>query len=234
MTELSASLVPIEVKEEDAKELQGLSLKNVGVRILSGSRVCFEDFGEMMFTHFGVTGPLILTASAMVGKELKKHPLTLQIDLKSALSLEQFDDRLLREFDSGKNKYIRNVLEKVYPSRLVPVLLKRCSIPEDTFVHEIKREQRRELAVKTKQLEFTLTSLRGFNEAVITRGGVNVKEIYPDTMESRMMEGLFFAGEVLDVDALTGGFNLQIAWSTGYAAGKGARERVDIDLSDGR
>ena len=227
LSELSPSLVPVETLEEDITQLQGLSLKNVGIRILDDRRVLFEDFGELMFTHFGVTGPLILTASAMIGKELQKHPLTLLIDLKSALTLQQFDERLLREFDAARNRYIRNVLEKVYPSKLIPVLLERCAIPGDTYVHEVTREQRRELAAQTKQFRATLTGLRGFSEAVITRGGIKVKEIHPDTMESRLASGLFFAGEILDVDALTGGFNLQIAWSTGYAAGKGARAAVE-------
>ena len=229
VTKTTPSLVPIQTLGEDAPRMQGLSLKNVQIRIFAGKRLLFEDFGEMMFTHFGVTGPLILSASAVVGKELLKHPLTLSIDLKNAITEQQLDARLLREFDAAKNRRIGNVLGAVYPAKLIPVLLERCAIPAEKPVHEISREERKRLVSETKQFTFTLTSLRSFSEAVITRGGVEVKEIHPDTMESKLIKGLYFAGEVLDVDALTGGFNLQIAWSTGYAAGKaaGGTERND-------
>lgn len=172
-----------------------------------------------MFTHFGVTGPLILTASCSVQKKLKAHPLQLYIDLKPALSEEQLDARILREFEAAKNKQFKNVLGTLFPSKLIPVMIERSGIPSEKAVHDISREERKTLVMLTKQFPLTLTGLRDYNEAIITRGGVSVKDINPTTMESKHVQGLYFAGEVLDLDAVTGGYNLQIAWATGHAAG---------------
>lgn len=221
VTECSPSLVPLETAGDTAQQLQGLSLRNVELSILDGKRVLFREFGEMMFTHFGVTGPLILTASSVVQKRLREHPLELYIDLKPALGEEQLDARILREFETGKNKQFRTILGTLFPAKLIPMMIRLCEIPGEKPVHEITREERQRLIVYTKHFPLTLTGLRGYNEAVITRGGVDVREIDPSTMESRKARGLYFAGEVLDLDAVTGGFNLQIAWSTGYAAGAG-------------
>lgn len=221
VTELSPSLVPIETAEECVRQMQGLSLRNVEVTVLDGGKELYREFGEMMFTHFGVTGPLILTASTAIQKRLAEHPLQMYIDLKPALSEEQLDARVLREFDAGRNRQLRTVLGALFPSKLIPVMIERSGIPANRPVREISREERRALVTLTKYFPLTLTRLRGYNEAVITRGGVNVREIDPATMQSRKVRGLYFAGEVLDLDAVTGGFNLQIAWSTGHAAGAG-------------
>lgn len=220
VTELSPSLVPIETGENWAQQMQGLSLRNVEITILDGKKELYREFGEMMFTHFGVTGPLILTASAVIQKKLNLHPLELYIDLKPALSEEQLDARLLREFERGKNKQFKNVLGTLFPAKLIPVMIERCGILGEKPVHDISREERRRLLALTKHFPLTLTRLRDYNEAIITRGGVSVKEIDPATMRSKLVGGLYFAGEVLDLDAVTGGFNLQIAWSTGRAAGQ--------------
>lgn len=219
VTELSPSLVPVETKGEWAQRLQGLSLRNVEVRILDGRKELYRAFGEMMFTHFGVTGPLILTASSVIQKRLAAHPLELLIDLKPALDEHQLDARILREFEAAKNKQFKNALSALYPSKLIPVMIEHSEIPPEQAVHDISRAQRERLVQLTKHFPLTLTRLRGYNEAIITRGGVSVKQVNPATMESRVVRGLRFAGEVLDLDAVTGGFNLQIAWSTGYAAG---------------
>lgn len=222
VTELSASLVPMETEEPWAPQMQGLSLKNVEVSVFDGKKELYREFGEMMFTHFGVTGPLILTASTVVQARLAKHPLQLYIDLKPALTLEQLDARILREFESGKNRQMKTILTSLFPAKMIPVMLQRTEIPADKPAHDISREERGRLVMLTKHFPLTLTELRGYNEAIITRGGVNIREIDPGTMESRLAKGLYFAGEVLDLDAVTGGFNLQIAWSTGYAAGSAA------------
>lgn len=219
VTELSPSLVPIETADQWAQKLQGLSLRNVEVTILDGKKELYRKFGEMMFTHFGVTGPLILTASCMIQKKLRAHPLTLSIDLKPALTVEQLDARILREFEAAKNKQLKNVLGSLFPAKLIPVMIERSNIPGEKAVHDISREERQTLVMLTKHFSLTLLRLRDYNEAIITRGGVSVKEINPATMESKKVKGLYFAGEVLDLDAVTGGFNLQIAWSTGHAAG---------------
>ena len=220
VTPLSPSLVPLTVREVGiCQALQGLSLKNVKVTVKDGKKTLYEEMGEMLFAHFGVTGPLILTASAQLSSA---EDLSLFIDLKPALSDEVLERRFIREFEAAPNKKVRNVLGSLYPARLVPVMLERTGISPELPVHEIRREQRRSLLEMTRAFPLTITGRRGWNEAVITRGGVNVKEIRPDTMESRKVAGLYFAGEVLDIDAVTGGFNLQIAWSTGMAAGRGA------------
>ncbi|MDD6615746.1 MAG: NAD(P)/FAD-dependent oxidoreductase [Lachnospiraceae bacterium] len=222
VTELYPSLVPIETAEDDPARMQGLSLRNVEVVIRDGKKELYRGFGEMMFTHFGVTGPLILTASTVIQKRLREHPLEMRIDLKPALDEQQLDARILREFELGKNKQLKNILGSLYPAKMVPVMMDRAQICPEKPVRDITREERQRLADLTKSFPLTITSLRDYNEAIITRGGVNVREIQPSTMESRLVKGLFFAGEVLDLDAVTGGYNLQIAWCTGYAAGMGA------------
>lgn len=223
VTELSPSLVPLRTKEEYIPEMAGLSLKNVELTIKNGKKILYKDFGEMMFTHSGITGPLVLTASAHVGKILKKNgELSACLDLKPALSQEQLDVRILREFEAGKNKQFKNVIGVLFPSSLTPVILRLGGIPAEKPIHEISREERLHFGALIKAFPFTITELGDFKEAVITRGGVKVKEINPATMESKLVPGLFFAGEVLDLDALTGGYNLQIAWSTAYLAAMAA------------
>ncbi len=219
VTALSPALVPFTVAEEDVKELQGLALKNSGVTIYDGKKKLYEDFGELLFTHFGVSGPTVLSASSYVAKKIKEHPLRLVIDLKPGLDTEQLDARVLRDFDEFMNKNFNNSLDKLLPKSLVPVVIKRSGIDEYKKVHEISREERMRLITTIKNFEFTLTGLRGYNEAIVTQGGVSVKDVDPSTMESKKVKGLYFAGEVLDLDAVTGGFNLQIAWSTGHLAG---------------
>lgn len=219
VTALSPALVPFNVAEEDVKELQGLALKNSGVTIYDGKKKLYEDFGELLFTHFGVSGPTVLSASSYVAKKIKDHPLRLVIDLKPGLDTEQLDARVLRDFEEFMNKNFNNALDKLLPKSLIPVVIRRSGIDEYKKVHEISREERMRLIGTIKNLEFTLTGLRGFNEAIITQGGVSVRDIDPSTMESKKVSGLYFAGEVLDLDAVTGGFNLQIAWSTGHLAG---------------
>lgn len=219
VTELLPSLVPMEVRQWYAKELQGLSLRNIEIRITDGKKKLYEEFGEMLFTHYGVTGPVILSASSVVGKTLRKKELTLHIDLKPALSDEQLDKRILREFDANHNKQYKNSIDSLFPAKLKPVMIELSEIEPEKKVNEITKEERQRLVHLIKDFTMTLTGLRGYNEAIITKGGVSVKEIDPGTMESKIIKGLYFAGEVLDLDAVTGGYNLQIAWSTGYLAG---------------
>ncbi len=229
VTELSPALVPFETAEdiETVKELQGLALKNIEAVVLDGKKEVYREFGEMLFTHFGVSGPVLLSASSYAAKRLKKKNLTLTIDLKPALSAEQLDTRILRDFEVAKNKQFKNALNHLFPSRLIPVMIERSGISPEKKVNEITREERKKLIEATKQFTLTLTGLRGYNEAIITQGGVHVKEVNPSTMESKKLPGLYFAGEVLDLDAVTGGFNLQIAWSTGMLAGKSAAEEIE-------
>ena len=206
--------------------MQGLSLRNIELSVYDGKKCLYQDFGEMMFAHFGVTGPLILTASTAVQKKLRQKELKLSIDLKPALTEEQLDARLIREFEQRNKKQFKNVIGALYPSKMIPVMIELSGIAPDKPVNEITKEERQTLVKLTKSFELTATGLRDYNEAIITRGGVSVKEIDPGTMESRKVSGLYFAGEVLDLDAVTGGFNLQIAWSTGYAAGSHMAELV--------
>lgn len=223
--ETSPSLVPLTVQEEWCRLLQGLSLKNVKVSLfMQGKKPLYEGFGEMLFTHFGVSGPLILSASSYYGQKRKGEKATLRLDLKPALAPEQVDKRLLRDFEENKNKQFKNSLGKLFPSKLVPVMVLLSGIDGEKKVHEITKEERTRLVQLIKNLKMTVTGTRGYTEAVVTRGGIHVKEVNPSTMESKIIEGLYFAGEVLDVDALTGGFNLQIAWSTGWQAGVSAAE----------
>lgn len=219
VTDLSPALVPFETAEPVVKSLQGLALKNIEAVILDGEKELYREFGEMLFTHFGVSGPVLLSASSYVAKVLKKRTLTLSIDLKPALSGEQLDARILREFDEMSNKQFKNALVHLYPAKLLPVMVERSGISPEKKVNEITREERQRIVENTKDFRLTITGLRDYKEAIITQGGVSVKEVNPSTMESKKVPGLYFAGEVLDLDAVTGGFNLQIAWSTGYAAG---------------
>jgi len=219
VTPLTPSLVPMEIKEVYVPRLQGLSLRNVTAGIYEGKKELYREFGEMLFTHYGVSGPIILSASAFVGGKLEKKELTLSIDLKPALSFEQLDQRVLRDFEENINKQFRNALGKLFPAKLVPVMIELSGIDPEKKVNAISREERQSFVRLIKNLTMTVNGLRSYNEAIITKGGVNVREIDPGTMESKKVKGLFFAGEVLDLDALTGGFNLQIAWSTAYAAG---------------
>lgn len=219
VTKCSPSLVPFTVKEEDVKELQGLSLRNCKVAIYDGNRKLYDDFGELLFTHFGVSGPTVLSASSYVNDIIKKKELKLIIDLKPALDEQTLDERIRRDFDENINKNFANSLDRLFPKSLIPVIIRRSLIAPDKKVNEITREERKNLLNTIKKFEFTLTGLRGFNEAIITHGGINVKDIDSSTMESKIIKNLYFAGEMIDVDAVTGGFNLQIAWSTGYLAG---------------
>lgn len=222
VTELFPALVPMEVKEWYAKELMGLSLRNIEIQVTDGNKKLYEEFGEMLFTHYGVTGPVILSASSIVGKRLGEKELTLHINLKPALTEEQLNRRVLREFESNHNRQFKNAVDSLFPAKLKPIMVELSGISEDKKVNEITKEERIRFVHLIKDFTMTLTGLRSFKEAIITKGGVAVKEIGPGTMESKLVKGLYFAGEVLDLDALTGGYNLQIAWSTGYLAGLSA------------
>lgn len=218
ISECCPSLVPLEIKEPFVKELQGLSLRNVEVRILENGKEKYRNFGEMLFTHFGVSGPLVLSGSAYLVPIKKEKEYKLFLDLKPALSEKQLDERVLRDFNENKNRHFKNALGKLFPSGLIPVMIELSGIDENKKVNEISKEERERFVHLIKALPMTITGSRGYREAIITRGGVNVKEINPSTMESKKRKGLYFIGEVLDLDALTGGFNLQIAWSTAYTA----------------
>lgn len=219
VTPLKPSLVPLNVKEDWSRELQGLSLKNVSIRMedKDGHRI-YDDFGEMMFTHFGVTGPVILSASRHLLKYDYKN-VYLVIDLKPALSDEKLDDRLQRDFARFSRKQFKNALDDLFPNLLIPVMVRLSGIPPEKPVHQISRDERLSFVKLIKNLTCEITGSRSFNEAIVTAGGVSVKEINPGTMESKRIRGLYFAGEIMDVDAYTGGFNLTIAFSTGYTAG---------------
>ena len=228
ITKIKPSLVPLVVYEKDeCKEMQGLSLRNVGIKLIDESRkkVIYDDFGEMIFTHFGISGPTILSSSAHLVRYkdieylLHEGKLKIQIDLKPALTEEQLDDRILRDFKEMKNKQFKHALDKLLPQKMIPVVIKKSQIPEEKKVNEVTREERRKLINILKRYELTIKGFRPVEEAIITSGGVNIKEINPKTMESKIVKGLYFAGEIIDVDSYTGGFNLQIAYSTGYTAG---------------
>ncbi len=218
------SLVPLVVREAWCRELMGLSLKNVNLTLREGAKVVYKGFGELIFTHFGVSGPLALTASAYYGRGKNKTDgaALLSLDLKPAISPEQLDRRLLREFEDNRNRQFKNALDELFPTKLIPVMVARSGIAPEKKVNEITRQERKGLAELIKNFEMTVTGTGGFAEAVVTRGGISVKDVDPSTMESKKVRGLYFAGEVLDLDALTGGYNLQIAWSTGHLAGKSA------------
>ena len=226
LTERYPSLVPLILKEQEScAAMQGLSLKNVTITLRDGKKKVYEGFGEALFTHFGMSGPLLLSASALIGPLLRsKKELELRIDLKPALTEEQLEQRLLREFDENKNKDLKNILPSLFPQSIISEVLRQSGISGEKKVRDITKAERAALRQATKGLCFTATGLRGFNEAVVTKGGVSVRAVSPNTMESKTAKGLYLAGELLDLDAMTGGFNLQIAWSTGMLAGRSAAE----------
>ena len=226
MVETKPALVPFTVKESWPLSLQGLALKNVEVTLQDGKKQIYNGFGEMLFTHFGISGPLILSASSYYAKKYYGKEVQLYIDLKPALTKEQLDKRILRDFEEKQNKQFKNALDGLLPSKMIPVIIQLTQIPADKFIHDVTREERMILVDLLKKLPLTVTGTRPFNEAIITQGGVSVKDINPSTMESKITKNLYFAGEVLDLDALTGGFNLQIAWSCGYLAGTSIRENL--------
>ena len=228
ITEIKPSLVPLEIYEKDiCSNLQGLSLKNVSINIIDKNKgkVIYNDFGEMIFTHFGVSGPIILSASAHlvryknITQLLKENKIILKIDFKPALDEQKLDARILRDFEEIKNKQFKNSLDKLLPQKLIPVIIKKTNIDEEKRVNLIKKEERKKLVSLIKDFEVTISKFRPIEEAIITAGGISIKDINPKTMESKLVKNLFFAGEIIDVDAYTGGFNLQIAYSTGYVAG---------------
>ncbi len=230
ITKISGSLVPLISKNEDlqlCQAMQGLSLRNISMKIVDEekNKKIYEDFGELLFTHFGVSGPTILSSSAHilryknVEELLKKGKIKLQIDLKPALNEEKLNLRLLRDFDKFKNKQIINSLNELLPKKMIEPVIKKAKIKNEKRINEITKQERENLIRVIKCFEITISGFRPIEEAIITRGGINVKEINPKTMESKLIEGLYFAGEIIDVDAYTGGFNLQIAYSTGYTAG---------------
>ena len=204
------------------------SSKNIEINLIdkTKNKVIYNDFGEMLFTHFGVSGPVILSSSSHLVRYkkqeelLKNRNIILQIDLKPALTEEKLDSRILRDFEEFKNKQFKNSLDKLLPQKLIPIIIEKSKINPNKKVNEIKKEERKELVKILKHLEFTIKAFRPIEEAIVTSGGVNIKEINPKTMESKIINGLYFAGEIIDVDSYTGGFNLQIAYSTGYTAGK--------------
>ena len=229
VTKIRPSLVPLEAFEQNmCKELQGLSLRNVNIQFKNkeNNKVIYDDFGEMLFTHFGVSGPTILSSSAHlvryknIDEFLKNKKIVLNIDFKPALSEEKLDQRILRDFDEFKNKQFKNSLDKLLPQKLIPVIIEKSGINPEKKVNEINKKERHRLVNLLKNFEVVIKGFRTIDEAIITSGGINIKEINPKTMESKLVEGLYFAGEIIDVDAYTGGFNLQIAYSTGYTAGK--------------
>lgn len=226
VTDCQPALVPMTIKEQDCFEMQGLSLKNVQVSFYLGEKCIYKEFGEMMFTHFGVTGPVILSASSVIGKKIrsKVDDAIVSIDCKPALTKEKLDARLVRDFEKTPNASLKNILGGLVPKSMVPVLLKRIHHDGKIPANQVPKELREKIVSLLKDFRFTIQGFRGWKEAIITQGGVSVSEINPSTMESKKIKGLYFAGEVIDVDALTGGFNLQIAWSTGFLAGDQAVE----------
>lgn len=219
ITDIVPSLVPLEIKGDECKQMQGLSLRNVSVSVTSKGKKVFEDFGELVFAHYGVSGPVILSASSHL-KNITQNDYKLLIDLKPALDNETLDKRIIRDFEKFNLKEVGNSLGELLPSKLIPVILKRWGIDKTTRCNSITKEQRKALTEILKNLDFEITGTRPIDEAIVTRGGVKVSEVNPKTMESKLLKGLYFCGEVLDVDAYTGGFNLQIAFSTGYLAGQ--------------
>ncbi len=220
VTDTRPALVPLNVKEDYVMSMQGLSLKNVNLSIYNGKKKVYDNFGEMLFTHFGVSGPLVLSASSIIGKTLQSEgKLNAFIDLKPALSVDELDSRILRDFNDNMNKHLSSVLRGLLPSSMVPVFIELLDIDDSRQINSITKEERANIIKLLKNFPFTITGLREFKEAIVTQGGVCVKDIAPSTMKCKNISGLSFAGEVLDLDAFTGGFNLQIAWSTGYLAG---------------
>ncbi|MCM1245081.1 MAG: NAD(P)/FAD-dependent oxidoreductase [Roseburia sp.] len=229
ITPCSPALVPMNIQGGAPAKMQGLSLKNVELSFFirkenGGEKELYREFGEMMFTHFGITGPVVLSASCYIGKELANQPVFVRLDCKPALLKEKLHKRIVRDFEAAPKISLKNAMGGLLPKSLIPVMLEMAEAEGDKPVNQITKEERERLVNTMKGMVFRVASLRGWNEAVITAGGVSVKEINPSTMESRRIKNLYFAGEVLDVHALTGGFNLQIAWSTGYLAGKSAAD----------
>ena len=229
ITKIKPSLVPLETYEQDLHQsLQGLSLRNVKIKIVdtNKNRQIYEDFGEMLFTHFGVSGPVILSGSAHlvryknVDELLKNKKIKLEIDLKPALTEEKLNDRILRDFEEIKNKNFKNSLDKLLPQKLIPVIIERSGINPEKQVNSITKQERMQIVKLLKEFDVTLRNFRRIEDGIITAGGISIKEVNPKTMESKLISGLYFAGEILDVDSYTGGFNLQIAYSTGFVAGK--------------
>lgn len=224
LAEAKPALVPFNIQEPFCRDMMGLSLKNVSVSLSCDGKELYQGFGEMLFTHFGVSGPLILTASSYYAKRACGKRAVLRLDLKPALTEEQLDRRMLRDFEENRNRLFKNALGGLFPAKMIPVMVALSGIDPEKKVNEVTREERKGLVSLIKGLPMTVTGCRNFSEAIITQGGVSVKEINPSTMESKIVKGLYFAGEVLDLDALTGGFNLQIAWSTGHLAGCSAAQ----------
>lgn len=229
ITKIKPSLVPLETYEQDLHQsLQGLSLRNVKIKIVdtNKNRQIYEDFGEMLFTHFGVSGPVILSGSAHlvryknVDELLKNKKIKLKIDLKPALTEEKLNDRILRDFEEIKNKNFKNSLDKLLPQKLIPVIIERSAINPEKQVNSITKQERMQIVKLLKEFDVTLRNFRRIEDGIITAGGISIKEVNPKTMESKLISGLYFAGEILDVDSYTGGFNLQIAYSTGFVAGE--------------
>lgn len=226
ITELKPGLVPLRSEDKICKELQGLTLKNVSLKIIDSGKTIYDSFGEMLFAHFGLTGPIVLSASSILNRvdnietKLKEHKIIASIDLKPALDIDTLDKRIQRDFQKYTNKEFKNSLDDLLPQKLIPVVINRSGIEEDKKVHQITKQERENLVHVIKNLEVNITGFLGYDVAIVTCGGVDVKQINPKTMETKVIKNLFIAGEALDVDALTGGFNLQIAFSTGVAAGK--------------
>ncbi len=218
VTKCYPSLVPLRAGEKWIADLMGLSLKNISIKVTINNKEVYSDFGEMMFTHFGVTGPVILSASRYINDRMAEKP-KIHIDLKPALSSKELDLRILKDFQKYVNKDFKNSLDDLLPQKLIPVIIRLSGIDPEKKVNSITKEERLILLELIKNLTVNITDTTGYNEAVVTRGGISVDEIDPSTMESKIVKGLFFAGEVIDVDSFTGGFNLQIAFSTGYLAG---------------
>ena len=228
INELKPSLVPLEIyQKNECKIMQGLSLRNIGIKIIDSEKkkLIYEDFGEMLFAHFGVSGPVIISSSAHlvryknIKELLKNKKIALYIDLKPALTKEKLDERILRDFEEIKNKQVKNSLDKLLPQKMIPVILEKLGIDQNKKVNEITKEERQKIVEILKNFNLEISGFRPIEEAIITAGGISIKEINPKTMESKIIENLYFAGEIIDVDAYTGGFNLQIAYSTGYTAG---------------
>ncbi len=228
INEIKPSLVPLEIyQKNECKAMQGLSLRNIGIKIIDSekNKLIYEDFGEMLFAHFGVSGPVIISSSAHlvryknIEELLKNRKINLSIDLKPALTKEKLDDRILRDFNDLKNKQVKNSLDKLLPQKMIPVVLERLAIDQNKKVNEITKEERQKIVEMLKNFKLEISGFRPIEEAIITAGGISIKEINPKTMESKIVQNLYFAGEIIDVDAYTGGFNLQIAYSTGYTAG---------------
>lgn len=224
VTALYPALVPLKAKEAFCGELMGLSLKNVTATFKKGKKVLYSEFGEMLFTHFGVSGPIILSGASVINQRLAESEIQLLIDLKPALTKEQLQNRLTRDFEENRQKRFKNACNGLFPARLIPVMIAHSGIDPEKKACEISKEEKRNFAECIKAFPLTITGTGGYEEAIVTKGGVSVKDINPSTMESKQVSGLYFAGELIDVDAFTGGYNLQIAWATGRLAGESVPE----------